>query len=83
MPAKKSTAFFRALASILFVACRATALQADLLATVDGHRHANVQDRYGAALTISYGSDFVGHENFQSIECNLRLGHKDGLVFRV
>jgi hypothetical protein len=59
------TALFSALASVLFVAGGATALQAALLAAADWHGHAVGQNGLGAAFTVCFGSDFVGHGGLQ------------------
>jgi hypothetical protein len=62
----ESAAFFRAFARVFLVACGATALQANLLTTGHGHADTIGQNGFGAAFAVCFGSDFVGHDEFQS-----------------
>ena len=61
---KKSTAFFRPLAGVLFAASRGAALQADFLATAGGGGKAIRWHRLGGA-DVGFDSDFFRHEELR------------------
>jgi hypothetical protein len=59
-----STALFRTLAWVLFAACPAAALQADLLAFACGGGEAVWRDGLGGA-DVGFDSDFLGHDGLR------------------